>query len=188
MYRAIAKLHSIAALTQSKQHTTPKEDGESHDAFELRTWREKGHFDGNDTMFIPAMAFKQAADAAAKRLAIPDPDNKRSTLTKFFVSDVICEANVSIGIKKNDVSPVTISANVDGVRGSGKRVPRTFPQVEDWHGTAVFLVMEEKITQKIFERVLTTAGQSIGVGQFRPENGGLNGRFVIESIKFERNL
>jgi hypothetical protein len=186
MYRAIVTIKGTAPLSQSRQHYTEKLDGESNEDFDKRTWREKCNATGDGNIYIPAMAFKQAIDAAAKRLAIPDPDNRKANLTKYFVSDVVCEQNMAIGVHKDTVPSVTISANVDGVRGSGKRVPRTFPQTPEWGGRVPFLVMEEKIRPEIFEKVLKAAGQSIGVGQFRPQNGGLNGRFEVVKVVIEK--
>ena len=186
MYRAIVSLKGTAPLSQSRQHFTEELDGEGKDDYDKRTWREKCNYDSSGNVFVPAMAFKQAMDTAAKRLAIPDPDNKRANLTKYFVSDVICEANLPIGVKKDDMPCITISANVDGIRGSGKRVPRRFPQTQEWSGETSFLILEEKVKPEIFEKVLRTAGQSIGVGQFRAEKGGLNGRFEIVSIRIEK--
>lgn len=186
MYRAIVSINGLAPLSQSKQHDAEFLDGESNDEFDKRTWREKCNADADGIVFVPAMAFKQAIDTAAKRLAIADPDNKRANLTKYFVSDVICEDNLSIGVHKDAMTSIRISANVDGVRGSGKRVPRTLPQIQEWKGKTSFLIMEEKIKPEIFQKVLAAAGRSIGVGQFRPEKGGLNGRFEISNIKFEK--
>jgi len=186
MYRAVVDLVSEAAFSCSRQHDAPFLEGESHEDYDKRTWREKCNYDAaTGLVFVPAMAFKQAMDTAAKRLAIPDPDNKRATFTKYFVSDVICEANLSIGVHKDQMPSITINANVDGVRGSGKRVRRTLPQISSWKGATAFLIMEEKITSDIFESVLEVAGRSIGVGQFRPEKGGLNGRFSIVSVNYE---
>jgi len=186
MYRAIVTIKGMAPLSCSRQHWSEFKDGESHEDYERRTWREKANYDKDGFVFVPAMALKQAMDLAAKRLAIPDPNNKRANFTKYFVSDVICENNLSIGIHKNEMPEITINANVDGVRGSGKRIPRTFPQTQEWGGTTSFLIMEEKIKPEIFEKVLINAGRSIGVGQFRPEKGGLNGRFDIIKIEYEK--
>jgi len=116
MYRAIVTLKGIAPYSQSKQHRTDFLEGESNEAYDNRTWREKCNYDLDGTVFVPAMAFKQSMDVAAKRLAIPDPDNRKANFTKYFVSDVICEGPMSIGINKNDMPSVTINANVDGVR------------------------------------------------------------------------
>lgn len=187
MYRATVTVEGISPYSQSRQHRTEFLDGESHEAYELRTWRNKTNADLEGIIYIPAMAFKQALDVAAKRLAIPDPDNRKANFTKYFVSDVLCETNMNIGVHKDDAVQVWINANVDGVRGSGKRVMRAFPQVmPPWFGTTSFLIMEPKITYEIFEKVLKAAGQSIGIGQFRPANGGLNGRFQIRKIIYEQ--
>lgn len=187
MYRATVTLRGTAPLSQSRQHYTEFLDGESHEDYDARTWREKANYDKDGIVFVPQMAFKQALDLAAKRLAIPDPDNKRANFTKYFVSDVICEDHLSIGVHKDAMPSVSINANVDGVRGSGKRVRRRFPQTPEWGGKTSFLVMEEKIKPEIFEAVLKSAGRSIGVGQFRPEKGGVNGRFEVVKIKYSRD-
>ena len=187
MYRATVTLRSNAPYSCSRQHRTEFKEGESHEAYEQRTWREKCNYHKESgEVFIPQMAFKQAMDSSAKRLSIPDPDNKRATFTKNFLSDVICETHVYIGITKDKIKKQVINANVDGVRGSGKRVERWLPQVSQWEGKTSFIIMDERITQEIFERVLYTAGSSIGVGQFRAEKGGMNGRFeIVGKIKYE---
>lgn len=182
MYRAIVTIKGTAPYSQSRQHFLPRLDGESAEDHDQRTWREKCNYDDKGIVFVPAMALKKALDAAASRLAIPDPDNKRARLTKFFVSDIIPESNMPIGIHKDAIGSVTIPAD----RGEGKRVPSILPQTQEWGGSTSFLVMEEKIKPEIFQKALSYAGLSIGVGQFRPENGGLNGRFKIEKIEFEK--
>jgi hypothetical protein len=178
------KLKSTAPLSQSHKHDLPRmHDGkETHEAYEARTWREKCNVGENDEIVIPAMAFKQALDAVAKRLGDQIPGKGKATYTKHFKGGVICESDVAIGWKKADVPSITISANSDGVRGSGKRVNRTFPQVPHWEGIATFAILDDTITKQVFERHLREAGRFIGVGRFRPENGGLNGRF--EPTKF----
>jgi len=84
---------------------------------------------------------------------------------------------VPLGVHKDEVASITINANSDGMRGSGKRVKRTFPTIPSWSGTAEFVILDDTITPDVFERTLKTAGQIVGIGRFRPENGGLNGRF-----------
>jgi hypothetical protein len=182
MYRAHVTIKGIAPLSQSRQHFSDKLDGESESEYDKRTWREKCNYDDDGMVFVPAMAFKKALDAAASRLAIPDPDNRRARMTKYFVSDVIPESNLEIGIHKDSIPFVVIGAD----RGEGKRVPSIIPQVQDWGGTVTFMVMEDKVRPEIFEKVFRAAGRSIGVGQFRAEKGGLNGRFDVVKIKTEQ--
>jgi hypothetical protein len=176
------ELESLAPYSQSRMHDTPKEDKETHDAYEQRTWREKCTTDESGQIVIPAMAFKQALDAVAKRLGDQIPGKGKATYTKHFVGGVLCESDIPIGYKKDDVPGITINANSDGVRGSGKRVKRTFPQVPSWKGTATFVILDDTVTDKVFERHLVEAGRFIGIGRFRPEKGGLNGRF--RPVKF----
>lgn len=171
-------LVSTAPYSQSRMHDAPKiNDREGKDAYEQRTWREKCTTDTSGIICIPAMAFKQALDDVAKMLGMQIPGKGKSTYTKHFKAGVICESDVSIGLHKDDVPSVTINANADGVRGSGKRVSRTFPVVSEWKGTARFAVLDDTVTKEVFEKHLIEAGRFIGVGRFRPQNGGLNGRF-----------
>ena len=178
------QLESLAPYSQSRKHDTPDlGTKERPDDKEVRTWREKCTVNEHGEIVIPAMALKQALDAVAKRLGDQIPGKGKSTYTKHFKGGVICQADVPIGWMKETVPSITISANSDGVRGSGKRVNRIFPQVPHWKGTATFAILDDMVTQKVFERHLEEAGRFIGIGRFRPENGGLNGRF--RPVKFE---
>jgi hypothetical protein len=179
------ELESTAPYSQSRKHTAPKLEKETADAYEIRTWREKCTTTDDGTIAIPAMAFKQALDAVAKRLGEKIPGKGKATYTKHFKGGVICESDVAIGWKKDDVPCITIPANADGVRGSGKRVDRTFPQVPNWKGKATFAILDDTITKAVFERHLIEAGRFVGVGRFRPENGGLNGRFRPTKFLYE---
>jgi hypothetical protein len=178
-------LESSAPYSQSRMHDTPKLDKERPDDYEKRTWREKCTYDDNGVIHIPAMGIKQALDRAAKVLGEQIPGKGKSTYTKFFESAVLCMADVNIGYHKDEVASVTINANADDVRGSGKRVKRTFPVMPSWKGVAEFTILDDTVTQDVFERTLETAGKIVGVGRFRPEKGGLNGRF--KPTKFEWN-
>lgn len=170
-------LVSRSPYSQSRMHDEPKPDKETHDDYEARTWRHKCTTDAEGNVVIPAMAFKQALDAVARRMGIQIPGKGKSTYTKHFVGGVICESDVAIGYHRDTVPMQKINANSDGVRGSGKRVTRLFPQVPSWSGTARFLILDDTVTSEIFEKHLVEAGRFIGIGRFRPEKGGLNGRF-----------
>lgn len=177
-------LVSTAPYSQSRMHDTVRPDKETHDAFEKRTWREKCTTDDAGNVVIPAMSFKQALDSVAKRMGIQIPGKGKATYTKHFVGGVICEADVPIGYHKDTIPSITINANSDGIRGSGKRVQRTFPQVPNWKGTARFLVLDDTVTPEVFEKHIREAGRFIGIGRFRPEKGGLNGRFEPTAFRW----
>jgi len=179
-----ATLRSTAPYSASRLHEAPKLEKEGADAYEQRTWREKGTFDANGMLCIPAMGLKMAVDEAAKRLAMGIPGRGKSTYTKFFVAGQICidTPGVCLNIAKDDLDQVKIWANADGVRGSGKRVKRLFPLVHQWKGNAQFAILDPTIPPAIFEKTLIEAGRLIGVGRFRPEKGGMNGRFAVDNI------
>jgi hypothetical protein len=178
-------LESITPYSQSRPHETPKLAGETNDAMELRTWREKCNADAEGQIFIPAMGLKQCLDSAAQKSGDQIAGSDKSTFTKYFKADCVCDADVALGIFKKDVGSVRVYCNVDGVRGSGKRVWRTFPQIVLWEASACFTILDDTITEAVFEKMLKLGGMGIGIGRFRPEKGGLNGRF--KPTKFEWN-
>ena len=45
--------------------------------------------------------------------------------------------------------------------------------------------MDDTVTPEVFERHFREAGRFIGVGRFRPEKGGLNGRFQATKFSWQ---
>jgi hypothetical protein len=177
---------SVSPYSQSRKHNTPKLEKETWDDHEIRTWREKCTTNDKGEIVVPAMAFKQALDAVAKRLGDQIPGKGKATYTKHFLGGVICEEDVVLpGCRKDDAPPIKLSCNSDGKRGSGKRVDRTFPQWSKWSGIARFAILDDTITRPVFERHFREAGRFIGIGRFRPENGGLNGRFQATAFQWQ---
>lgn len=185
MRKVKVHIEGIAPYSQSRMHDEPKLDKETADAYEERTWREKCTVDKDGFMVIPAMAFKQALPVAAKKLGKQIPGRGKSTYTKYFEGDVLCVSDAKLGVKKEDARKVTINAHSDGVRGSGKRVKRHFPVVDTWSTDVEFMIFDDTITPEVFEEVFSAAGMGVGVGRFRPENGGVNGRFRPVSFEWE---
>jgi hypothetical protein len=177
-------LESITPYSQSRPHETPKLAGETNDAMEIRTWREKCNADDKTgIMYVPAMALKQCLDSAAQKSGDQIAGRGKSTFTKYFKADCVCNADVPLGILKKDVGSARVYCNVDGIRGSGKRVWRTFPQITAWKATAHFTILDNTISEAVFEKMLKLGGMGVGIGRFRPEKGGLNGRF--KPVKYE---
>lgn len=182
------KLSSATAYSQSKaldEEEFPLLPKESRDDYDRRMWREKASYDEKGIVFIPEMALKMAVDEAVKRLNIGIPGRGKSTYTKFFVAGQICSGNPSLGIHKDDLKPVTIWANADGVRGSGKRVKRRFPYIPSWETTAQFYLLDDVIPKEVFEKALKESGQLIGIGRFRPEKGGTLGRYMVSDFSWQ---
>lgn len=173
----------VTPYSQSKILDTedlPPLEKEKPDEYDARLWIEKASFDEDGNVVIPQMAMKMAVDEAVKRLNIGIKGRGKSTYTKFFVAGQICEADIPIGVRRQDVKCVKVWANADGVRGSGKRVKRRFPYYPEWSGVARFAILDEVIPKAVFEQAVIEAGRLVGIGRFRPEKGGYLGRFIVD--------
>ncbi len=180
------KVHfeGISTYSQSKMHEEPKLPKETADAYETRTWRSKCTVNKDGNILIPAMAIKFSLAAAAKKLGTQIPGRGKSTYTKYFEADVVPMNDAKLEVKQADVHGERLNVNADGVRGSGKRVWRTFPVVDAGYKSYIeFTIMDDTITKEVFEDVFYAAGNGIGIGRFRPEKGGTNGRF--RATKFD---
>lgn len=179
-----AHLESASPYSQSRFHDIPREEKETAEDHEHRTWLERGHYNRDGFTFIPQMAFKFSLETAARFLAIQIPGKGKTLYTKHFKAGILVLEPLVLPIRKDDIEGETFHMNSTGVRGGGKRVKRTYPVIRDWAGDITFHVLDDTITKAVFERVLVEAGKLIGIGRFRPENGGFYGRFEVKKIRW----
>lgn len=182
MFKATAHLESISPYSQSRKHDTPKLDKEGPDDYEKRTWREKAHFDADGNIFIPPMAFKFALAEVAKFLGEKIAGRRGATWTKHFEAGVLCMDPLPLPLKKDDLVGLWFNCHANGQRGSGSRVSRCFPDIPEWKGAATFYVLDQTITKDVFRHHIEEAGKFIGIGRFRPRNGGYYGRFKCTGL------
>lgn len=186
MKRAIVKLKSVSRYSQSACIQSPKQDREKSDDYEKRTWRERCHVvsDG-DNIFIPPMAFANSLKEAAKYLNINIPGQGKATYRKNFDAGVMVLDPLVLPYKVQDIQGESLFVPSDGVQGSGKRVWKTFPYVDNWSGTIEYIIVDDIITEDVFTRVLVASGTLIGIGRFRPKNRGYYGRFKVDSVAWQ---
>lgn len=187
---ATVTLKGITPLSQSRQHDDPKLDGERPDDYDNRTWRSKlnvAERDGKRTVVLPAHGVQQALAAAAKYTKRQIPGQGKATWTAKFTSGIALLEDPTLNIDPASVQSVLISANADGVRGSGKRVPRRFPIMAEWEATFEVYILDSIITETVFREMLQICGMFIGLGRFRPEKGGTNGRFQVVKVDWADN-
>lgn len=186
MKLATVTVRGISPYSQSKYHRTPKLEKESHADYENRTWRERMHYDSNGIIFIPGMQFKRALDGAAGFLGMKIPGRGSSMFKKHLIAGVMVLENMTLGIHKDEVQGETLLVSSNGRKGGGSSVEKTFGRIpEGWRGEITFHVFDDTVTKEVFEKHITEAGKFIGIGRFRPENGGYYGRFAVESITWE---
>jgi hypothetical protein len=179
-----ATLKSAAPYSQSAPIRSKKNTGENHDAFEDRTWRERMHVGSDGRVYIPGTAFKNCLSEVAKYLGETIPGKGKATYTKHVEAGLLIPDPMQLSLKATDVQGERLFLPADGVRGSGKRVWKTYPVIPEWTGELEIIVLDPVLldkTDKIRE-YLSHAGKFIGVGRFRPRNNGFYGRFTVEKF------
>lgn len=171
-------------LVQSRYHNTEKLPKEGADAYEERTWRNKVHADSNGNCVLFSLSIKNCLRDAAKFLSMQIPGKGKSTFTKHFKAGIMVPRSPSLGVNKNDVEGEWRHVPSSGVAGDGKRVMRCFPIFRNWTVECEVQVIDDTITEEVFENHLIEAGRLIGIGSFRPHNGGIDGRFEVLDIKW----
>lgn len=180
---ALVELEGVSPLMQSRFHAEPKLNKELADAYEQRTWMHKMHVDEDGFVYIPGIAFKRSLEEIAKYLGMQVPGKGKATYTKHFEAGVVILGDAILNVKAEDVEPETIFVNADGVRGSGKRVMKTFPKVKSgWKARLEIGIFDDLLTDDVVKHHLIQAGNLIGVGSFRVRNGGMCGRFRVKSF------
>lgn len=186
---ATVHLKSTSPYSQSRNHDTPKlaqrGGGETPDAYEERTWRNRLHVNEDGFVFIPPMQFKNALSEVAKYLGIQIAGKGKSTYTKHIEAGVLVVDPLVLPVRAADVAGERLYLNADGKRGSGKRVWRTMPLIPSWEGPVTFTILDDIITQEVFLKHLREAGNFIGIGRWRPRNNGLYGRFSVEKLDWQ---
>ena len=175
----------------SRKHNEPKKEREADDAHDERTWRLHCNLNEKGQVVIPAMALKQAIDTAAYKLGMKIKGRGLATYKGFFTSGLLVQDKIVISngsgkpFLPEHAEMVAIESNPRGQRGGSGRVLRRFPVFYNWKGTAELLVLDNILTPEVVEHHVKAAGMVVGLGRFRPENGGVNGRFKLVDAKWE---
>jgi hypothetical protein len=56
-----------------------------------------------------------------------------------------------------------------------------------WEFKTGVIILDPIITEEVFREMLDYAGMYIGIGRFRPENGGTNDRFRLKELQWQDN-
>jgi hypothetical protein len=141
------------------------------------------HVNKDGAVYIPPMAFKNCLAEAAKFLAQQIPGKGKATYTKHLEAGVLITDPVVLPLRKEDVPGEWLFLPSDGKRGSGSRVDKCYPLIEEWEGSIPIYVLDEIVTKDVLLQHLDAAGKFIGIGRFRPRNNGFYGRFRVTELK-----
>lgn len=190
MIKATCTIKGISPLSFSKVITMQKNEGELHDAFEKRAWRDRLHVNADGNVFIPPAALKGAMFECAKYLSEKIPGERNATWTKHFEAGIDVYDPLVVIVDGCPVSPEDVTFDLlhlpsDGKVGGSKRVWKYMPTIPVWQANAVIYIIDPKLeqnTDKVLE-YLKGAGEFIGLLFFRPRKRGYKGRFVVENWK-----
>jgi len=182
----LAKVHltSTSVYSQSRHYEVDKERSETHEDYDLRTWRHRMHVNEEGYVYIPPMAFKNCLSESAQYLQIKIPGKRGATFKAKFESGILIADPLVLPIKAMDVAKERLFVPADGRRGGSTRVWRNFPIIPSWSGVLLVYVLDEIINQEIFTEHITWAGRVIGIGRFRPAKNGFYGRFKVDRIEW----
>lgn len=183
MREYVAHLKSVSPYSQGRRITSEKLDTETDDEKEKRTWRERMHTTDSGHVLIPGCAFKRAIEDAAKYRSMPVPGKGKATFTKHFLAGVIIPESIELPDLAKEVVGEWHDVPSNGQRGGGRRVLRCFPVIQKWEGDLQIIVLDETIVEPVLLSHLADAGRFIGIGVWRAQVGGLNGRFEVVSLK-----
>lgn len=181
---ATVTLESLTPYSQSRKHDELRLEGESADDYNRRTWRAQQLVE-NNTVHIAASGIHQAMVSAARYSKRQIPGQGKATWTKKFESGIALFTNVDLGVDPATVDYIDIYANADGMRGSGKRVMRRFPIIPKWTATFDVHILDPIITEEVFSETMEQTGMYVGIGRYRPEKGGTNGRFRLAKLVWQ---
>ena len=185
-YKVECDLVGATPFSFSAPVRTPKEPKEPAAEHEKRVWRERIHRNDAGEAFIPPMALKNCLTECAQYLAEQVEGKGNATYTKHFRAGIIVTDPLMLGIDADDIPGEWLFLSSTGKRGSmaGTRVWKLYPKVDPWRTHATIHVLDPTITHEKMEQYLHDAGEFIGMGRFRPINGGFYGRFRVENVKF----
>jgi len=183
---ATIQIEGLTPYSQSRALQSEKKKEETYDDFDRRIWPEHMHCVGKDVC-VPAVAIIKGMAEAASYLGKGGELKKKgaSHWGQNFQCGLAVARNPLIGKTADQARPERCYCHADGNRKSGKRVWRTFPIFDEWKATLVIHILDDSIPEEIFEKVLNAFGLFIGIGRYRPENGGYLGRFTVKKIAIQ---
>jgi hypothetical protein len=183
------KIQGVTPYSQSRHYEVEKLQGEGNDDYAKRTWRNYMHVDKDGEVYIPSNAFKNCLSDTAKYMNIGIPGKGKATYTKHFEAGIQIVEHTKLGIHVDDVEFEKLFLPSDGRRGSGSRVWKYYPRIDNWGGIIQIIVLDDTVLQTskttgntILEDVCVGAGQFVGLGRFRPRNNGFYGRFDVLEV------
>lgn len=179
---ATVYLVATSRYSQNGVVMSKKMPREGNEEFELRTWKERAHI-RDRTMYIPGMQVRQAIIGAAA--LNPMKKQGKQQWKNTLLSGILPIKDIQLDLSYDDIPGEWVYVPSNGKPGGGSRVWKCFPYVDNWEGEVTFGITNRSITSDIFQQYLGEAGLFVGLGRWRPQKGGMYGKFKVKDIKIE---
>lgn len=129
-------------------------------------------------LYIGALAFRSALLNAAKGKRVGKVAAKGIIAGAVMPEGEVCPLeHPETGAEVKDFEIFTCRAVV-----MQKGIMRSRPRINAWACELGLMVDVEAVDAQVVADLLTEAGTRVGVGDFRPERGGIYGRFTVERV------
>lgn len=188
---ARVKIEGASPITWGKFFTSVKEADEPPDAFDARCWRERGHYDEQGRMVIPADMIHKSLIAAGSWLSEKMRGRGQATFKKRVAAGVRCTKNALITpVRTMDQIPCWAGmVPSQPAKPTEGRVLRRFPlTLLPWAAELEIWIVDGLIENDVFTRHMKASGMFDGYGTHRPGSprcAGPNGTFTVTDVRFE---
>ena len=173
------------SLYFGRKPQSEKASDETHAQHEERTWREKMYTNERGEVVLQPFALKLALVSAGKWLSMGIPgEGKKKYTTRFRQGvRVINWLEVVDSNGRPHLADEVACEKLFLEQRAKTRVDRIFPRIDDWVVKCSGVVLDDIISEEVLEKHLVAAGQFVGFGSLRVENGGSAGSFLIDGLK-----
>lgn len=183
-----------------------KQRGEDYMVVENRIWKEKAHYlkitcnsndpeerelkNANDIIVVPAQWLKMSLVNTQKQSAFPiKPAGARrsnDTMKQFFIAGVLFDENIELmdAKGKNPITRKDLAQHKCVVTvPKGGSIPCVRPMIQSWSSEIRYTILDKAINKKIIEDCFEYIGIYFGLGDWRPQHGGMFGRFSMKPLQ-----
>jgi hypothetical protein len=147
-----------------------------------KCWKERMWLDPKtDEIIFNPLGLKNCLSTAAKKKGMKVPGMGQTKFSSVFRSGVHVFDPIRFGVKSSKARKEVLDLPVPN--NAGSRQPTLFPVLDKWTAKTTIEVVDENITEDVLKTHLEVAGNVVGLGALRVENGGIWGRFKLKSLK-----
>ncbi|MCR4338791.1 MAG: hypothetical protein NUW01_02775 [Gemmatimonadaceae bacterium] len=138
----------------------------------------------NGDLYLPARMIHRCLVEAGKAFKVP---KQRDSFMRYVAAGVIIPQAFGLGFPlldpKTDEVLTSYEVDVQRVVIARASVRRARPLLEKWAANLQLDLDPETVPPEMFAQVIGYAGQRQGVGDGRPEKGGIYGRFTVVALE-----